>query len=531
VAELLYIRDEIVIDDGLRARIAAQHLPAGSTIRLVGQRVTHESGFVWQMPGFHVVIVAGEYDNNGGAIDVSGASGTGGAQGAKGARGRNGGTGTRSTPGQQGGPGSPGQTGTAATSIRITCELLRAPELRLFASGGAGGPGGEGGTGGDGGDGRRQHDDIIEGQSGGDGGAGGAGGSGGAGGQLLVSRVAALLFAAPILQVSGGQGGSGGPGGDRGKKGALSQEDTSRRGTAGPLGPSGGAGQATLATITTDAYFAAVRAELGPAAQQWAAHRVAVGEYLYRAANPDVPSRAGFLLRAMREFDVVLRLDPANARATQLQKQILLDQNILGLANTLDLIPSFDHFIAKFQGFGALVFGEFHAGVNLMLHANDLDAMRAQLKLQRQQAEGTVADNEEEVHAAVNALEEASDDVRNAQARLAEATREIEAALADMNDQSFDIGGLVGIVGEIGGAVLSVAAAVPTGGASLVALVPDPASRSTRTSLPSVSMSSCVPTNRSRARANFARTASTVWSACAVRCSARSSACTNSTPC
>lgn len=473
MADFLYIRDEIVINDALRARIATHNLSVGSTIRLVAQHVTHEPGFVWHTPGFHVVIVAGEYDNNGGAIDVSAESGGAGAAGATGAPGRPGGTGSNSTPGQPGGPGGPGQNGKAATSIRITCELLRAPELRLFANGGAGGSGGEGGTGGEGGHGRKQHDDVIEGQRGGDGGSGGSGGPGGAGGLLLLTRVSALLFAAPILQVSGGPGGPGGSGGSRGKKGAFSEDDTSKRGATGAAGPSGTAGQATLSTVTTDAYFAAVLAELGPGAQQWAAYRLAVGEYHYRAANPDVPSRDGFLLRAMREFDAVLRLDPANARAAQLQKQILLDQNILGLSNKLDLIPAFDHFITKFQGFGALVFGEFHAGVNLMLQANNLDAMRDQLLLQRQQAEGAVADNEEEVRAAVSALKEASDDVRDAQARVAGANREIEAALGEMNNQSFSIGGLVGIVAEIGGAVLSVAAAVPTGGASLVALVPD----------------------------------------------------------
>ena len=70
--------------------------------------------------------------------------------------------------------------------------------------------------------------------------------------------------------------------------------------------------------------------------------RLAVGEYLYRAHNPEIAARSSFLLRAMREFDAVLRLDPANARAAELQQQILLDQNILGLPNKLDLIPAFD---------------------------------------------------------------------------------------------------------------------------------------------------------------------------------------------
>ena len=147
MTDFLYIRDQIVINDVLMAHIASQHLPPGSTVRLVAQEVRNHPGFVWRMPGQHIVIVAGEYNNDGGAIDVSGPQGAGGARGATGiagcdahhdAQGDHGGT-----PGGTGALGQAEKTGTVATSARITCELLRASELRLFANGGGGGAGGE----------------------------------------------------------------------------------------------------------------------------------------------------------------------------------------------------------------------------------------------------------------------------------------------------------------------------------------------------------------------------------------------------
>jgi type II secretory pathway pseudopilin PulG len=49
------------------------------------------------------------------------------------------------------------------------------------------------------------------------------------------------------------------------------------------------------------------------------AYRLAIGEYYYRAYNPGIPSRDGFLTRAVREFDAVLRgctPTPMTARPT-----------------------------------------------------------------------------------------------------------------------------------------------------------------------------------------------------------------------
>ena len=300
----------------------------------------------------------------------------------------------------------------------------------------------------------------------------GTGGLGGAGGHVRVIHIGAVLFAPPILLAAGGPGGVGGPGGSRGIKGSFSEQDNGKRGTTGAVGPSGPAGQATLSKVTADVYLNEVLGELGPDAAKWASYRLAIGEYHYRQHNPAIASRADLLARAMGEFDAVLRLDPTNDRAVRLQQQILLDQNILGLPNRLDLIPAFDQYIEHFAAFAPLIFGVFNLGINLVITSDDRKVMQTHLELRRQEIEGAIIDTEEDVRTAVSALKDASDEVQDAQARVVQVTSQIQAALEEMNNDSFSFGGVVGIVAEIGGAVLSVAAAVPTGGASLVGLVP-----------------------------------------------------------
>src|SRR6476660_8746826 len=127
MADFTYIRDKIIIDPVLKARIdgiGRQQFPVGSTIRLVAQQIQHAAGFTLEISGYHLIIVAGEYDNNGGRINVSG---QGGGTGATGVRGAKGATATSTTGGQPGGPGGAGGSGgagTAGKSVRIICELL-----------------------------------------------------------------------------------------------------------------------------------------------------------------------------------------------------------------------------------------------------------------------------------------------------------------------------------------------------------------------------------------------------------------------
>jgi hypothetical protein len=479
MADFTHIRDLIQVNGKLKARIDAKNLNPGDTIRLVAQQIQHEANFDLNLFGFNVVIVAGEYDSNGGSINVSppkpekdgepGRVGTEGKAGHGALDNRAGGDGT---------PGDRGLGGGAATSVRIICEFLRG--AHVVANGGTGGKGGEGGAGGKGGAGEKgpppgkPGDGGFFGTSGGNGGSGGDGGPGGRGGQVLVAHITAS--AAPVLEAAGGLGGSGGSGGRGGPHGKLSefgQDDNGRPGPAGANGPSGAAGSATDLQISADDYVTRVRAELGPAAAEWVAYRLTVGEYLYRRYNPEVPANAGDLIRAMQEFDAVLRFDPKNAQAFRLQQQILADQNILGLPRELDLIPDFTLYSTAFQAFGNLVFGAFNQGIETLLTTTVLDEGAKALDLQKDNFEKAVADTKVELQAAMSAAKNAADDDLEAEARVTEVNNQIHAALDEMNHQTITIGGILSIVGEIAGAVASVAAAVPSAGTSLLALAPD----------------------------------------------------------
>jgi len=81
-----HIRDQIVIDAKLQQKILDESYP-GATVRLVARVITHAPGFVLKLPGHDLQLVAGEYDANGGAIDVSADDGPAGHSGPTGSLG------------------------------------------------------------------------------------------------------------------------------------------------------------------------------------------------------------------------------------------------------------------------------------------------------------------------------------------------------------------------------------------------------------------------------------------------------------
>ena len=169
----------------------------------------------------------------------------------------------------------------------------------------------------------------------------------------------------------------------------------------------------------------------------------------------------------------MLRLDPQNADALRLKQQILTNQNILGLALDLDLIPDFKTYIDQFTSFAGIVSDEFKTGIEDLLSAKNLTVLAGQVGLQVQATQETLNETNKELSDAVKEQAEAEDQLEQAQANVAEVRGQIQAALSDMNNHSISFGDVVGIVGEVGGAVLSIAAAIPSGGTSLAALVPD----------------------------------------------------------
>jgi hypothetical protein len=447
VATSVVVRDQIVINNDLNARIQA--LPGG-VIHLIARQISHEQAVPLNAMGRDVVIVADEYDSRGGIIDARRPAGAPGDAGSKGQKGAADATTLGNRPGGVGGPGAVGHAGSAGGSVRLLCQQIIT--AHVVANGGAGGAGGAGGVGGDGGDGRVVHHldpESIEGTSGGDGGPGGVGGAGGSGGQAVAIFVNAA--AAPVLEVSGGPGGAGGPGGRRGVPGANSPDDDSKPGAPGPQGVAGAPGVAQNIQVDEDKFWGSVQAELKERAQDWASHRLAVGQYYYRRYNPGVTDRKDLLKLALREFDAVLRLQPLNADALRLKNQIQLKQNILGLALDLDLIPDFEEYINQFTSFKNDLTDEFNRGIGELLAAIQLDAIKAQVQLTLEATKQLVTDTATEKNNAVDAQKEAAKQLLDAQAAVVKVSGQIQAALADMNNHSISFGNVLGTVAEVGG--------------------------------------------------------------------------------
>ncbi len=479
------VRDQIVIGEALKKHIEEKSLPDGGEIKLIARQIRHEPGFVLRLEQlllsrYQIVIIAHEYNSNGGAIDVSGVTGFAGAVGSTGSEGYASTTIGNNRSGGPGGSGGVGGRGTDANTVNIICNILHG--ARLIARGGTGGVGGEGGRGGNGGNGRRVNrpidPEIIEGTSGGSGGSGGNGGNGGNGGQVSIYYVTAVT--APLLEVTGGAGGVGGQGGSKGRRGNLSPDDDGRAGSPGAPGLLGAAGQAIASQVSIDSYWSSLRGLYIAQRIGWANHRLAVGEYYYRAYNPEIAERNEYLRLAMQEFNAVIRLVPSSfpsyAQAIKFKDQILLNINILGLPNDLDLLPRFDLYVSKFTATGTFIFTDFNGNINILLAAQATGERKNQLELQKVSISNDIATIQSDLQDAVLNQQNAEKDVQDVQGRITETNNRIRSALNQMNNSNFSIFELgeeiAGTVGTIGSAVVGLAAVLPTGGASLIALAP-----------------------------------------------------------
>lgn len=461
----VYVRDKILIDDQFRTRLAA--LLGQGRITIVAREIVHAPGYIIEFPGADLTFIASEYNANGGAISVDGLPGGAGGAGEVGSIGTafNG----EGTPGGPGGNGVDGLPGTSAGSVRLICQHLT--NARLHANGGEGGAGGPGGTGGHGGNGRivRRPSDpfTIEGTDGGPGGAGGKGGDGGRGGTATVAYVAADT--SPIVQAISGAGGKGGKGG---VKGAFA-ENNGAAGDWGLGGTDGAGGQAQATPIGGSVFWEQALSTLGDDAMRWADYRLAAGEYYYRAYNPTPGGvRATYLQTAMGEFEAVLVINPTNAKAQRLQTQVLLNQNILGLPHDLDVTPDFPTYESSFLQWGNLIGGVYLQGINTMLANVSLDVAAMQLTNNIANIQRSLDALKKERDIAKLGQDIAGKEVDHADAHVTEVQQQLQAAIAEMNQHSFDLLGLVTTVGEVAGAVVGVIGAAITGGASLVALAP-----------------------------------------------------------
>ena len=116
------------------------------------------------------------------------------------------------------------------------------------------------------------------------------------------------------------------------------------------------------------------------AALEWADYRLRVGEYFFCAYKPGLPKLNNYLELALGEFNAVLALAPNHPRATQLKKQILANQNILGMARDYDLVPDFPRYEKVVMDYGPMALSLVQTATNMLLTSRRFEEMRRDLK-------------------------------------------------------------------------------------------------------------------------------------------------------
>lgn len=457
-----YIRDTLIINETVQKFY--NNFSGPYPVFLIGRIVKHAPGFVLVLGQRPLIIVADLYNGKGGWIDARGKPGD--RLGAQGGQGGNvtvlcrqsvdaninvaGGRGAAGYPGYDGDPGTPGYHTDSIYDVvdGITVLVYEGQD--------------------------------IPGTPPTNGGSGGTGGSGGMGGSLKFTSIADET--SPVLVVSGGSGGYGGPGGQPGGPGAY-------EGGNGFDGDNGLDGQLSYTNIPEDQYLLVLRAELAPYnyANYWAPFRIATGNYFYHQHNPSIPERSDSARLAAIEFERALELQPDNVEAIRLQRQLVGfpdpvpgsgeivwkggGNNALGLPPDLDVLPQFDQYIQAFTSFGALALQFLGMATDALLTSEQMNQLRDLVALQRREATSARDSTRDNVEIIVAEQTYANDEVAYAKKQLDQASRDIQAAYEEMQQQHSD-DSVLGTLVSIGVAVVGVVAAVPTAGASLVALVP-----------------------------------------------------------
>ena len=512
-----YIRDTLTIND--KVQDFYNNFAGEGPVFLLARIVQHhEAGLDLRVGARPLIIVADFYDGTNGTIDGSGLDGAAG--GLRGAAGGYpwppylpgaGGIDRPTGPGGRGGGGGAGASATGGGTVTVICRRSR--NARISVAGGRGAGGGAGGNGGPGVNGyvipdrviwvddtpedltnSSGHEEFIpgeaiEGTPGGDGGGGGFGGAGGNAGSIVFTSI--VDDTPPIFETRGGMGGFGGSGGAAGPDGALSSA-TAIEGPAGSDGATGADGQVSHTNVTEAEYIAGLRPVLDDKdssyANYWAPFRIAVGEYFYHRYNPSVAGRGDEARLAAIELARALELQPDNGRALLLQAQLVGvpqlvpgtddvvwvggGNNALGLSPDMDVLPNFEAYMNAYVTFGTMALTFLASGTVRIIAANDFDGLANFVNQHKNQAVAASANIRDDAGIAFSEKKLATDDAEFLKRQLDQVTGEIVASLPVMRTSQFTFGDFIGTMGEIGVAIVGIAAAIPTGGASLVALVP-----------------------------------------------------------
>lgn len=445
---------------------------------LLGRKVQHEVGVDLRVGSRPLIIVADEYIGTGGIINARGGDGVGVAWHARhGGSGRTvtvlcrrsvnarifatGGNGAYGSAGSAGSPEVPGEFYPAVyQTVHVGPDHPLDPDGTLDCG--------------------HWRDELVSpavtipgtpGSAGSDGGDGGSGGSGGS-----ITFVSIVDDPPPTLDGGGGQGGAaGGPGNGEGYGGADGED-----------GPDG---WVTHTNVSEHEYVGALRPVLGYSANYWAPFRIVTGKYFYHMHNASLTDRAHYLQWAAIEFARALELQPDNVEALRLYAQLVgvpqavegTDEvvfvgggnNALGFPPDFDIqSPNFDRYFGSFTRSSALALTFLHTGIETLLAQETDKGLKSIVELQRAAAEAARKAIVGDLSTSVSYKAIESKEADYFQQQLDQTTREIQAALPEMRESEFNLGAAIGTVAEIGIAIVGVAAAIPTFGTSLVALVP-----------------------------------------------------------
>ena len=250
-------------------------------------------------------------------------------------------------------------------------------------------------------------------------------------------------------------GGAGDPDGRDGPDGPA--------GADGPPGPDGDPGTVEVSIVEEADFWPAI----APLAAGWPAYRLKLGEYYFRAANPAAPPRSGFLELAMAELTAVTLLEPTNGQALTLRNRLVNNQNVLGLARDVDIIPNFPSYEQVVVDYAPLVLGLFQTATSLLQGNLTLEQMAASIAREIAHLSGLEAVVETERAAAERGLAAAQTEQEKATKLFNSLQAQITAKRAELESKTFGWVDLFGIGGYI--AVVAIISLATGGGAAAVA--------------------------------------------------------------
>jgi hypothetical protein len=242
------------------------------------------------------------------------------------------------------------------------------------------------------------------------------------------------------------------------------------KGVNGNPGAAGASGTIDLQNLTFDAFWTMVAAE--PFAKEWAKYRHSVGEYFFRCYIPGSSERDGYVGMAVDEFNAALRLDPTLSESILRRQQIWNNMNPLGLPRDMDVIANFKEYISNLTNLTNLHVTFASIGSVFLLKSTELATFQDVFRSQRMQSQIRIESTMSEIEISVHEEKNLDTALKSVQTMMDTIAAQIEKAKEEMKRKPVSFMDKLKDVAELAAVVASVVAAVPTGGASLLAMAP-----------------------------------------------------------